>query len=106
MVAKVLGKTGSPIKACAMMYNVVVNTVLLYGRKIWVVKDAIMTVLEVFCNSIDIRILGITVRKGYWGEWGCSLVDVALETTGIWPIREYVRRRQATIAEYISGRPI
>ena len=29
-----------------------------------------------------------------------------MDTTGIWPIREYARRRQAKIAEYLVGRPI
>ena len=45
MVEKFLGKTGKPIKARAMMYKAVVQLVLLYGRKIWVVMDAMMTVL-------------------------------------------------------------
>ena len=31
---------------------------------------------------------------------------IALETMRLWPIREYVRRRQVTIAEYVEGRPI
>ena len=30
----------------------------------------------------------------------------ALEATGLWTIKEYIRRRQATIAEYITNRPI
>ena len=33
-------------------------------------------------------------------------VDMDLEVTGIWPIREYARRRQTTIVEYVAGRPI
>ena len=45
MLAKVLGKTGAPIKARAMVYKVVVQVVLLYGSEIWVVTDAIMKVL-------------------------------------------------------------
>ena len=46
MVAKVLGKLGIPIKSREMMYKAVVQTVLLYERKIWVVKDAIMTFIQ------------------------------------------------------------
>ena len=45
MVAKVLGKTRAPIKLCAMVYKVVFQVVLLYGRKIWVVTDEMMTVI-------------------------------------------------------------
>ena len=45
MVAKVLGKTGVPTKACAMMYKLVVQAVLLYGSKIWVAMYVMITVL-------------------------------------------------------------
>ena len=46
MVAKVLGKTGASIKARPMVYNAVVQVVLLYESEIWVVIAAMMTVLE------------------------------------------------------------
>ena len=59
----VLAKTGAPIKACEMIYKVVVQVVLLYGRKIWVVKDAIMTLLEGFHHRILRRIVGMSARK-------------------------------------------
>ena len=32
VVEKVMGKTGAPIKACAMVYKAVVQEMLLYGR--------------------------------------------------------------------------
>ena len=35
VVAKVLGKTGVPLKSWEMMYKAVVQAVLLYGIKIW-----------------------------------------------------------------------
>ena len=37
-------------------------------------------------------------------EW--SLVAEALEEVGLWPMKEYIRRRQATIAKYITNIPI
>ena len=48
----------------------------------------------------------MTENKGDGGEREWDSVDVALETPGIWPIREYMRRRQATIEEYASGKSI
>ena len=45
-------------------------------------------------------------RKGHKGKWECASVEAALETTGILSIREYMRRWQAIIAEYVSGRTI
>ena len=32
-------------------------------------------------------------------------MDAALDTTGIWSIREYVRRQKSKITEYVAGRP-
>ena len=33
-------------------------------------------------------------------------MDAALEVTVLWTIMEYARKRQETIAEYVSGRTI
>ena len=30
----------------------------------------------------------------------------ALESVGIWPMKEYIRRQQSTIANYITNHPI
>ena len=64
MVAKVLCKIGAPIKAQVVMYKAVVQVVLLYGSKIWVVMDTMMKVLEGFHHKISRWILGMTVRRG------------------------------------------
>ena len=47
-----LVKTGAHIKAQAMIYKAVYQVVLLYGSKIWVVKDAMMVVLDGFHHRI------------------------------------------------------
>ena len=57
------------IKAREMVYKEVVQVVLLYGRKIWVVTDAMMTVLEGFNHRFVRRTMGMTVKKGYSREW-------------------------------------
>ena len=61
------------------------------------VTDEMMTVLEVFHHRIARRIAEMTLRNGNGGEWEWSLVDVSLNTTVLWPKREYVSRRQAKI---------
>ena len=57
----------APIKELAMMHKVLVQAELLCGRKIWVVKDAMITVLEGFHHRIARRIAGMTARKGGGG---------------------------------------
>ena len=39
-------------------------------------------------------------------EWEYPPVVVAMDAAGLHPIREYIRRRQSTIAEKVNCRPI
>ena len=73
----VLGKTGVKIKLHAMMYKSSVQAVLMYGRKIWVVMNAIITVLEGFNYRIARHIAGMTAKKGDGGEWEWASVGAA-----------------------------
>ena len=105
-MAKVLGKTGSPIKSWAMMYKALVQALLLHVREIWVVTDAMIMDLYGFHHRTARRIAGITAKKGDGGKWEWDLVDTELENTEIFMIKEYRRRRQNKIVEYIAWRPI
>ena len=40
------------------------------------------------------------------GEWECPPVDEALETDGLFPIKEYIHQRQATVEVKVTCRPI
>ena len=64
-----MGKTGATIKSWEMVYKVLVQVVLLYGSKIWVVTDAMMKVMELFHHRIARRIEVMTARKGDDREW-------------------------------------
>ena len=65
-----------------------------------------MMVLDIFHHGTAIRISGMTACRGDGGEWEWVSVDVAMEVTGIWTIKEYMSRLQATIVECVAGIPI
>ena len=67
MATKVLCNMGEMIKAKAMMYKAVLQAVLLYGSKIWVVKDEMIMALEEFHHRIARQIAGMTQKKGDGG---------------------------------------
>ena len=48
----------------------------------------------------------MTVTHGAGGEREYPPVVAAMEAAGLHPIRDYIRRRQATIVEKVSCRPI
>ena len=54
------------------------------------VMGAMIKVLARFHNWSAIRIAGMIVQRMKIGEWDWTLVDDALETAGIRPIKEYI----------------
>ena len=85
------------------MYKAVVQTVLLYMIESWVVTEAMLKVLEGFHHQVVLRISWMSAQQV--GEEGCrwSLLAEALEATGMWLMKEYIRRWQANIAGYITN---
>ena len=83
-----------------------VQTVLIYGSEIWIRTYGMLKVLEEFHHQVAWRIAGLSNwRIGKWG-WEWSLVAEALEAAGLWPMKEYIWRRQDTIVECIVNHPI
>ena len=72
---------------------------LIYGSNILVITEATMEVLEVFHHQITSKTTGNMSWRVEEEGWEFTQED--LKAAGLWPLREYVRRRQATIAEYI-----
>ena len=60
---------GDDRKDRAMVYKAVVQAVLMYGRKIWVVTDDIMKFLEGFHHRTARRISGMMAQRGDGGGW-------------------------------------
>ena len=84
------------------LYELVTQKVLLYGGGIWVVMGDIMKVLEGFPHRAVWKIAGMRTRCAGDGEWENPPVDDGIEAAGIWMIKEYIQRRQATIAAQVA----
>ena len=59
MVGKVVTKMGETVRMLGMMYKAVVQLVLVYRSKIWVVKDSMLKVLEGLHHQAARRIMGM-----------------------------------------------
>ena len=57
------------VRARAMIYKVVVQTMLLYRIKIWLVMEAMLKVLEGLHQRLDHRIAGMSDRRVGEYEW-------------------------------------
>ena len=102
MIYRVLAKTVAMVRALGMMYNTVVQSVLLYGSKSWVVTGDVIKVLEGFCHRAARRIIGMTATRREGREWEYLPVMVAIQAAVLYSIREYIRRRQAIIAKKVA----
>ena len=70
------------------------------------VTGSVIKVLKVFHQWVARSISGMTARLTTSGEWECPPVAEALDTTGIWPIKEYIHRRYLTVAVQVAFRTI
>ena len=58
MAVKVVTKSGAKVWVCWVLYQEFVQTVMLYGIKIWVVTASMFKVLEGFHHQVARRIAG------------------------------------------------
>ena len=73
---------------------------LLYVSDSWVVTGSMLRVMERFHHQTEKRITGMTAQCTT--SWECPPVAEALETSGPWPIKEYIQHRQDTVAEQVA----
>ena len=60
LVVKVLTKKGATVRAWKIIYEVVVQKLLLYGINIWVVAYEMLKVLEGFQHRVNSKIAKIS----------------------------------------------
>ena len=105
MVVRILEKDGATLHAKGMFYVAIIQSILLYGVETWTVTPTMMTVLGTFHNRVARQLAGkmaYRVRQ----TWVYPPLAEALYSVGLAPIQDYVRRRQASIEDYIATRPI
>ena len=94
------------MRAHVIMFKAVSQSGILYGSDSWVVKGAMLKVLEGFHHREARRITGMMATRGAGREWEYLPLVEALEAAGIHPIMKYIRRQKATIAEKLACRLI
>ena len=88
------------------IYVAVVQTVMLYGSEMWVMKPCIGKVLGIFRHRVAHR---LTVRqpwRGWYGRWVYPLLEDAMAESGFQEGDTYVYCCQNTVAQFIATRPI
>ena len=89
-----------------MFYKAIVQTVLLYGSESWVVAPQMLEVLKGFHHRVARKIPGKMARRQADGSWVYPPIVDALEGVGLFPMDEYIRRRQNRMVQYLATRHI
>ena len=92
MIARLLERKGATVQAWGGMYKELSQSILLYGREIWVVTREMLKLLTVFRHRAARQIMGMTSKRGAGREWEYPVLDDVMDTTGVHPIVLYIKR--------------
>ena len=88
------------------LYVAVVQVVLLFGSKTWVLTPRLEKALEGFHHWEARRMAGMGPKRQRVDMWVNPPIGAALAMVGLDDIRLYISCRHNTVAQYIVTRPI
>jgi hypothetical protein len=99
-------KNASPFVA-AQSYQAIIQAILLYGSKTWVISWTTLARLEGFHIPAAYRMANKNKPKcGPWNEWVYPRSEDVLKESGMTTIKDYIQICRQTIAVYVATRPI
>ena len=102
MVGKLVPNTEVTLLVWGILYKAVMQLVFLYCNGSRVVMGEMLKVQDGFNHRIAKRIVGMMAQRTMGGEWEWPPVNESMETTGIWPIKEYIQRGKETVAAQVA----
>ena len=87
-------------------YHVVVQVVFLFWAETWVLSASMAKKLEGVHVGLLRQVTRLKVKRLKDGPWQKLASDRVLQGEGTQPLQTYIGRRQATVAEWVSLRPI
>ena len=105
-IGRVLQSEGVSPRVMGYFYKAIVQAVLLYGSESWTVSETIIKQFRSFHARVARYLCKRHIRQLPDGTWNCPPTAEVLNDAGLESIDEYIRRRRATVREYIRGRPI
>jgi hypothetical protein len=103
----VLRRENAPPRTSAKFYQAIVQFILLYGSKTWVLSKAVMARLEGFhiCAAYWMAKEHVPCR-GPHRQWVHPSSNKVLKECGMHTIQHYIDVRQQTIAQYVVDHSI
>ena len=103
---RILGREGTNPRVSGIFFKEVVQSVLLFRLKTWVLTSHMGRALGSFQHRFARRIMGIHPRRQEEWGWEYPQLVAVLEEAGFEEIGVYILKRQNMVAQYIVKRPI
>ena len=99
-----LHKENAPPQVSAKFYKAIVQSVLLYGSKTWVLSKVVLARLEVFHIRAAYKMAKIHVpRRVAHQQWIYPPSDRVLKECGMLTLQHYIDVQWETIAKYVMN---
>ena len=105
-IGKYLGSEGVDRITVGRFYVAVVQSVILFGSRTWVLNPWLEKALEGFHHRVVLTMMGMGPKRQWDGTWVYSPIGEALAKVGLDDIGLYTTRCQNTVTQYITTRPI
>ena len=69
MVARAMERAGATVRSQVLMYKLLAQSVIFYGKESWVVTGDMFKVLDGFHHQVAWRITGLVAKRRVGGEW-------------------------------------
>ena len=103
---RILSREGAVPRVYGLFFKAVVQAVLIFGEETWVVTTARTRPWGGFQTQVAIRMTGRLPWRTPDRMWRHTTAATAREEAGFLTMEEYIRRRQNTVAQYISMRSL
>ena len=105
-LSSILSREGADKRVSGNFFKAVVQAVLLFGAETWMLTPRVERALEIFMHGDARSITGKQPRRRGGGKWTYPHLKEAVREVGFEGIRKAVTRRQNTVAQYITTRPV
>ena len=83
-------------------YRAVTQAVLLFGSETWVLSEAMVRTVEGTQTRFQRQIMGKQIGQKADGTWVTPRTEVTWEVKGTQSETTYIRRRQGTVAQWVT----
>ena len=105
-ILRILSREGVAPQVSGFFFKAVIQVVLIFGAETWVVTPRMGKSLGGFQTQVEIWLTEQLPQRTTDGKCKYTSAAAAREEAGFLTMKEYVRRRQNTVAQYIATRSL